>query len=273
MHSSILLAQISLSTASLLSGFPSDVSSSVLNSRYPISQQTNSTCSVWQDGGSQGLLRVFNDLESCHDQQGEPPSPIVPNEYSPWIEEVITCTTNASTEYCTYHTPEFANNRGLSVVTKPEIASKIATFQSVVTPATKTPERAFPPPFEIKELPGRGLGVIANRTIERGERLFAHAVMGIFHNDMFYNHKTPHYREYESLFHDAVDHLPNDSNKIFWELASHEEENGVDGVIGRLNTNVFAITIGGEDHSAIVPETAVCCPKSPSSSRKLIYVL
>jgi len=202
---------------------------------------------------------VFNDFETCHENSDELlPSPPISSVYSPWIEEAITCTTNVSTKFCTYHSPEFANHRGLSVITKPEIAEKIAALRSVDSPATETPELPFPRPFEIKKLPGRGLGVIANRTIERGERLFAHAVMGIFHNDVFYNQRTSHYLEHEKLFHDAVDQLPTQSNILFWELASHEEDRGVDGVIGRLNTNVFAVNVGGEEHSVIVPETAVC---------------
>ena len=260
MLSSIFLAQVSLSTALLLSVSPTDISSSILNSKYPTSQLSNSTCSLLQHGGFQGALRVFNDFETCYKSPEELPSTPIANTRSPWIEESITCTANASTKFCTYHTPEFANYRGLSVLTKPEIAGKIATYRSVVSPATETPELAYPPPFEIKQLPGRGMGVIANRTIERGETLFAHAVVGIFHNDVFTHKGHQHYHEYEGLFHDAVDQLPTQTNEKFWALATHEE-GGVDGVIGRLNTNVFAVNMGGEEHSVIVPETAVGSPK------------
>ena len=96
------------------------------------------------------------------------------------------------------------------------------------------------------------MGVVANRTIEKGERLFGHSIIGIFHDDAF---GEANYPEYESLFHDAVDQLPVDTNEKFWNLAAHES--GVDGVVGRLNTNTFFALFGGEGHKVIVPETAV----------------
>ncbi|KAH8591234.1 hypothetical protein B0O99DRAFT_632945 [Bisporella sp. PMI_857] len=251
----LFLSQGCLATASLLSGPMAEISSSNLNIAYSNSLQNNSTCSAIggkNDYFIQNRLRSFG---ICHSRTQPLPSVIDVPSISPW-KYPISCTTNATIRFCTYSSPKFANNRGLSVLTKPEIANKISKYKSVQRPSTRDPFRAFPPPFEIKELPGRGLGVIANRTIERGERLFAHAVMGIFHNDAFLAEHEPSYREHEDLFHDAIDQLPLDSNELFWDLTSHEETLGINRVIGRLNTNTFAANFGGEGHSVIVPETA-----------------
>jgi len=122
------------------------------------------------------------------------------------------------------------------------------------SPPTTLP---FPPPFEVRELSSRGLGVIANRTIEKGERLFAHTPLGIFHNHAFQNPD-----EYEKLFNDAVDQLPQDPRELFRALASHE---GDRRVVGRLNTNAFGATFGGEPHVVLVPETAVRTFASPNN--------
>ncbi|KAG9247959.1 hypothetical protein BJ878DRAFT_413818 [Calycina marina] len=165
---------------------------------------------------------------------------------------------SARDQMCVYTSPSFANNRGISVLTAPSIAAEIANYPSLLKPATRHPKALFPAPFETRQLPGRGMGVIANRTIERGERIFAHAVVGIFNTEAFLTYDDEGYEEVEELFHLAIDQLPTDVGRLVLDLASHEEEQGmeVDGVIGRLNTNMFQATFGDEDHTVIVPETA-----------------
>ena len=51
--------------------------------------------------------------------------------------------------------------------------------------------------------------------------------------------------------------LPQKSRDMFWSTAAHDEN--ADEVIGRPLTNTFDAKFGGEDHSIIVPETAVVC--------------
>ncbi|KAG9228295.1 hypothetical protein BJ875DRAFT_527639 [Amylocarpus encephaloides] len=156
--------------------------------------------------------------------------------------------------FCTLTSNTFLGGRGISVVTKPEIAEKIASL-----PAFGLKERPVlrddrPPPYEIKHVVGKGMGMIANRTIFRGERLFANAVTGIFHNEAFLARSAREYRLRTDLIEKAVHQLPGDSRKKFHAMIG--QPGGHSEVVGKLNVNTFSEDFGGEEHSIMIPEPA-----------------
>lgn len=66
-------------------------------------------------------------------------------------------------KYCVYSHRQFAG--GIVVVTNSENAKRIAELPDLTTPRTE------PPPYYATEIPGKGIGLVANRTIKRGERI------------------------------------------------------------------------------------------------------
>jgi hypothetical protein len=100
------------------------------------------------------------------------------------------------------------------------------------------------------------MGVIANRTIAPGEELFAHRITGIYHYDAFVWPSSPSYDGLLPLFHKSASQLPEKTMKLLYGLGKHDPE--ADLTVGILDTNTFAGVFGGEDHMALVPETAVC---------------
>jgi hypothetical protein len=83
---------------------------------------------------------------------------------------------NMTEVYCIFTSATFANGRGISIFTTPENAAAIAKLPAFEDPTVHDENEALnssPPPYELRELPGRGIGVIANRTLHRGDRIFS----------------------------------------------------------------------------------------------------
>lgn len=108
---------------------------------------------------------------------------------------------------------------------------------------------------------GREWGVIANRTIYRGERLFAHGVIGIFHNDVFLTPRSKDYGLRTNLMELAVEQLPQEARENFHAMIG--QPGCPNEVTGKLNVNTFSEVFGGEEHSIIIPETAVSALSYP----------
>lgn len=167
----------------------------------------------------------------------------------PWTYGPGCASLNASEYMCGYTNPTHSNGRGLTIFTKPHIAKTIASRLSDPLEATETR-----PPYDIKPLPGRGFGVVANRTIIKGEVIFAWPIVGIFRNSAFVWPGEKPYEDMKRSIHQAVSHLPQASQHLIFKLGHHDPN--ADPLLGILDTNTFAAEFGGEDHMVIVPETA-----------------
>ncbi|KAF7960174.1 hypothetical protein EAE96_001772 [Botrytis aclada] len=110
---------------------------------------------------------------------------------SPWqylpVCSNVTSTSSKTPQFCLYTSTTFASSRGISLLTTPRIASKIASLPAFTSSLTFQPlhNPSSPAPFETRQLPGRGMGVIATRHIKRGAILFAYPTIGIYHNSAF----------------------------------------------------------------------------------------
>lgn len=152
-------------------------------------------------------------------------------------------------DMCAWTDTNFANGRGISIIATPDSAAAIAENKIFHDPElAKTANSEFEPPFEMRQLPGRGFGLIANRTVQRGEKIFAHTPIliaqaitetGLELEDLFRLHRV------------AVERLPERSRELFMALHGHF---GGDPVYARFGTNAFNVF----DFAAMFPETAVC---------------
>lgn len=98
------------------------------------------------------------------------------------------------------------------------------------------------PPFEVRPLNGRGFGVVANKTIERGDRIMAIQPLVAVHGDAF---QPPEDSDF-SFFNLALNYLPNSSLALYTSLAAHFQR--ADNNWEKLNTNAFSEDLGGKEH-------------------------
>lgn len=71
-------------------------------------------------------------------------------------------------EYCVYSNRQFAGGHGMVVITDANNAKRIAQLSDSLGDEKPGPE---PPAFYATEVSGKGTGLVANRTIRRGERI------------------------------------------------------------------------------------------------------
>ncbi|TGO24959.1 hypothetical protein BPAE_0090g00030 [Botrytis paeoniae] len=235
-------------------------SSSILSSSYSLCPSNlESSRNKHHPSESSQLISINSNKSNSTLSTSSIPSPW---QYPPVCSD-ITLTSPKTPQFCVYTSTTFASGRGISLLTTPKIASKIASLPAFTSSLPFQPlyNSSNPAPFEIRELPGRGMGVIATRPIKRGTILFAYPTIGIYHNSAFprSHNSSSSSQNHTSLFSLSATQLPPSSSNLLYSLAAHETHrqlhNG-EGIIGRLNTNTFGEDFLGQEHSIVVPETA-----------------
>lgn len=171
----------------------------------------------------------------------------------PWSREpqcLIEKGTNES--YCVYTNERFANGRGISFFTTPPIAEKVVHLPAFTDPKLHNHVNKFDddPPWEMRNVTGRGNGLFATRTLHRGDIILASTPMGVYQSDAFF----PDYELGYKYLRKSFDQLPKSSREIFLRMATHSPG---DAVMERINTNAFAGDFEGAPHFLLYPETAV----------------
>ncbi|KAH8687195.1 hypothetical protein BGZ60DRAFT_521860 [Tricladium varicosporioides] len=197
-------------------------------------------------------VNVSQIVEGHFQQERATPKP-VKNWVKPSWTRKTQCLVDENTRdsYCVYISESFANGRGISFFTTPKIAKKIIKTPAFTQPNIHSDVNDFSDaPWEIKWVPGRGNGLFAKRTLNRGDLILANTPLGVYNSDAF---MMDFQRGYEFL-RKTYDQLPDESRKIFMKTATH---NPGDPVMERINTNAFAGEFEGEQHFFLYPETAL----------------
>ncbi|KAM4059024.1 SET domain-containing protein [Hirsutella rhossiliensis] len=150
---------------------------------------------------------------------------------------------------CVYSSHAFAHGRGISVVTTPDGAQSLRQLPAFAQEGAEFTTH-MPPPFEEKMLPGRGRGLVANKTLHRGDRIFALTPILILDEVAHNNLSDKDWIEIQSV---AVDRLPPVAKDMMLQLHG---EFATDAISGRVDTNSFEVDIGDSAHYIIVPEIA-----------------
>lgn len=160
---------------------------------------------------------------------------------------------NSSTpQFHLYALEEFAGGRGISILTTPE---RIEAFGNLPSLAPD-PNESWSTIYEEREIPGKGRGLIAKKTLHRGDTIFSNTPILLLDDDL------PDRPKWSRA---AVGGLPVPTQKLFWELCRPD---GSDLVMGRIDVNVFDVEIGGTSFAALFPEIAVSQVERPTM-RKL----
>jgi hypothetical protein len=176
-------------------------------------------------------------------------------EKSPWTRKPE-CHRNSheNLSLCVFTDAGFNQGRGISILTDESTAKMMSTLPAFGEHA-RTHTRAEPPPYVVRALPGRGIGVIANRTIELGDQIMAYTATTIINGGAI---GGPGGLEYLKLLHKAVDHLPSHSRATWLDLAAHFREDDI--YIEKINTNGFSEHFNEQEHYVVIPEIAVRDP-------------
>jgi len=76
-------------------------------------------------------------------------------------------------EYCVFANPDAARGRGLSVITTVQNLQKIRRIQDRLADEGVNRNEKTEPPFEVKDVDGKGLSMVANKSVKRGEKMMA----------------------------------------------------------------------------------------------------
>ncbi|XXH02615.1 hypothetical protein Hte_008994 [Hypoxylon texense] len=152
---------------------------------------------------------------------------------------------------CVYTYQKLRGDTGVSILTTPETAAAGVGIVEDADPKWVDWARgsplvvADPPPYEFQELEGRGVGVVANRTIRAGEVVMLRYPVLVRHMD-----PRP-WKQQESLklLHRAAVQLPPRDGLRMMELAHSKGGYIIDDII---NTNAFGVLINDVDHSGFM---------------------
>ena len=209
------------------------------------------TCNLWDED------RLLVKHPVC---PGPGPDPLVSTTpayvgASPWTQSPI-CTTTAGHPdlFCVFTSSTFAAGRGISVVSSPA-AAKYLTQSAAFTHPADVPRGVnveADPPYTVQPVPGRGMGVIVNRTLHRGDSIFSYMPVVILHRktyDLLSDTDRLHFQR------EAVERLPARTRALFLSLHGHFGGEKVDDI---LETNSFRLDLGEEDdsHTMVLPETS-----------------
>jgi hypothetical protein len=164
------------------------------------------------------------------------PQPLVEdfqNIDEPWtFPPRCTIERNSSRTYCAYVAQKFHSGRGISLVTTPEIANYVAEIILSIQNGTKTLIPSSNVLFEPQHMLGKGIGLIANTTVNRGNQIMANSPVLFVHGGV-YNGTNLEEGARSELIRAAVFGLPEKTQEAFFALMGHF---GGDEIEDRIDT-------------------------------------
>ncbi|KAL0939516.1 HET domain containing protein [Colletotrichum truncatum] len=142
-------------------------------------------------------------------------------------------------DYCLYAHRGFAAGRGVVIISTLENQQKLKEMGEKIEEHSTGDPGSSTPPFRITEVGGKGLGMIANKTLARGDIVMLQTPVLIAHR-AFIEH-TPPAKQYPLL--DAVANLlPAPARKSFLGQMAHF---GGHEIVDIMQTNAFQMDLGG----------------------------
>lgn len=203
----------------------------------------------------------FDTFPTCVMAGGEGDEPWAPWTYRPY------CTDN--TTYCVFTHAHFQGpNRGVSIIdvqpsgsdnNTTSAVTSIAEFLSSLGASHGSQDDGHeeqPSPFEVRDIPGKGKGLIATRKIRRGH------VFMVDHAAVVADVRLPtRIRRAEGLqlLKEAVERLPGADEVLNLARSSRDPEN-VPVFEDVIRTNSFTVEIAGKDYMVLFPRIAVSEP-------------
>ncbi|KAI1170544.1 hypothetical protein F4777DRAFT_108202 [Nemania sp. FL0916] len=154
---------------------------------------------------------------------------------------------SCSAKYCIYTNKNFYGE-AISVITTAHDRGRIGKIRAPEAISKSDRELA-----KVVEIPGKGRGLVATRTIRRGERIMASRPAFLVHRDIF---REVALEDIYSLVDTAVNSLPTSRKDAYLAQAGTM---GGHKALDILFTNAFQISLGEHDgfHYANFPEVSI----------------
>jgi hypothetical protein len=165
--------------------------------------------------------------------------------------------TNSTRIDCLFTLTEFRNQHGTSLVTSVTTAANLIGMDAFVdkpSPLQATKRESLGPAYEVRQVPGKGYGVIATRRIKAGEIVMVD-FPAVLIEIAFLADTKPHHRR--RILKQAINQLPEETRNKVYQLHRGSSKYEVDAILGP-NTNTVVIA-ESEVHVGLFPEVAVCC--------------
>jgi hypothetical protein len=160
----------------------------------------------------------------------------------PVATSCVTGVGNESRLFCVYSNPDFAGGRGITILTSPPEAVKIARSKAFTHPDLYKSVKDFNAPtskrWRVEEVPNKGMGLLAAQNIQIGDHIMSVSASIMIDYDIF------DYVPEDTLLDmqvKGVSYLPHKA--ILMNLSTHDE---VDNYASRVSkvilTNAFDIS-------------------------------
>ncbi|KAF3005616.1 hypothetical protein E8E13_002502 [Curvularia kusanoi] len=182
------------------------------------------------------------------------PNPLLFSLPWPWTQ-APTCIApipSVPSRLCVFTSSTFADGRGISIVTTPELARHAASLPAFTSPALLRSAKINEPTnlWHSTSIPGKGIGSLASQAIPPDTQILSHTPAFI----AYLEHALPSLAR-EALWHTAISRLPTQTRQSFLDLSYvHQDPRVRTQAIVQANT--FQLTLGGANHLAIFPETS-----------------
>lgn len=123
-------------------------------------------------------------------------------------------------QFCTFTHPRFNRGLGIALITTDAILEDVLSLFTSQTPDSEVGRPAAVPPYEAKEIPGKGVGLIATRDIRQGELIMARTPAVVVDGTAFNNLSTNHLTQ--ALAH-AIKSLPQQHHHDYLQLSTHDD--------------------------------------------------
>ncbi len=174
-----------------------------------------------------------------------------PKQWRPWTHRPF-C---ADSDLCAYTDATALGNRGISIVATPEIAaSSLAVQDHAVGAAFPDASRMYDPvspPYEVRDIPGKGKGLVATQHISKDKIVMIDSAVMITPPKL--SGLTTD-EQMHRLLHRAVDQLPDPT--IVHGLA-RKDPSTASAVLDILRTNSFKIIVEEQPYMALFPNLSV----------------
>ena len=201
-------------------------------------------------------------------------SPLVDDEtedWSPWAHPPACASSSdvAQPKLCAFTVASLRGAGSMSIVTTPAVAANLAGSLQDPDVAWLEKQRGSPfqadprRPYEIRQLPGKGFGVVATQPIRKHDVVMLNLPLLLQIADV-----TPwRYRDVMMLLQEASTRLPTAQKQALLQMARQNDGYIVDDI---MKTNTFQVMVSGVQHSGLYPEIAVGLLINPLGRRDAV---
>lgn len=166
--------------------------------------------------------------------------------------------------YCVYVNPSFAANRGIAIISDGDTANVLANLPIFIDLAgaraaellTTANVNTRSQDVDTQEIPGKGRGLVASRSVQRGQQIMAYTPALVIHRAFVDDLSRV---EQLSLLRDAVSRLPTRTRVVFWKQLGQTHEADDNDILEIVMNNSFnlPLSLSGVNFIGNFPEVSM----------------